>query len=46
MGSNESRTWMSLGGVGDVELIVGFFGLADYPLMCEGMSSSYGRWTS
>ena len=27
MGSNERRTWMSLGAVGHVELIVGFFGL-------------------
>ena len=27
MGSNEGRTWMSLGGVGHVELIVGFLGL-------------------
>ena len=27
MGSNEDRAWMSLGGVGHVEIIVGFFGL-------------------
>ena len=27
MGSNEGRTWMSLGGVGHVELIMGFLGL-------------------
>ena len=26
-GSNEGRAWMSLGGVGHVELIGGFFGL-------------------
>ena len=30
---------MSLGGVGHVELIGGFFGLTDCPLMCEGRSS-------
>ena len=27
---------MSLGGVGHVEIIGGFFGLIDCPLMCEG----------
>ena len=35
--------YMSLGGVGRVELIEGFFGLKNYPLMCEGRSSSYGQ---
>ena len=32
---------MSLGGEGHVELIEGFFGLTDYPLMCECRSSSW-----
>ena len=27
MGSNEGRAWMSVGGVGHVELSEGFFGL-------------------
>ena len=27
MGSNEGRAWVSLGGVGDVEMNEGFFGL-------------------
>ena len=42
MGSNEGHAWVSLGGVGHVELSEGFFGLTDCPLMCEGRSSSYG----
>ena len=33
MGSNESHMWMSLGGVGHVELIVEFFGLTG----CNGV---------
>ena len=37
---------VSLGGVGHVEPSEGFFGLTDFPLMCEGRSSSYGRHTS
>ena len=43
MGLNEGRAWVSLGGVGHVELSEGVFGLTDYPLMCEGKSSSYGQ---
>ena len=46
MGSNEGHAWMSLGGVGHVELSEGIFGLRNCDLMCEGRSSSYGRWTS
>ena len=46
MGCYEVRERVSLGGVGHVELSEGFFGLIDCPLMCEGKSSSYGRWTS
>ena len=42
MGSNEGRVLVSLGGVGNVELSEGFFGLTDLPQMCEGRSSSYG----
>ena len=42
MGSNEGRAWMSLGGVGHVELSAGFLGLKNFPLMCEGKTSSYG----
>ena len=37
---------MYLGGVGHVELIEGFFGLTNFPLMCEGRSLWYGRQTS
>ena len=36
---------MSLGGVGHVDLMEGFFGLTDCPLMCEGRISSHGRRT-
>ena len=46
MGLNEGCVWMSLGGVGHVELSEGFFGLIDCPLMCEGRSSTYGRQMS
>ena len=31
MGSNEGRAWVSLGGVGHVEMSEGFFGLIDCP---------------
>ena len=33
-------------GLGHVELGERFFVLTDCPLMCEGRSSSYDRWTS
>ena len=33
-------------GLDHVELGEQFFALADFPLMCEGRSSSYGRQTS
>ena len=46
MGCYEGRSWMSVGGVGHVELSEGFFRLTDCLLMCEGGSSSYGRQTS
>ena len=46
MGSNDGHVWVSLGGVGHVELSEGFFGLTYFPLMCDGSGSSYGRWTS
>ena len=46
MGCYEGREWVSLCGVGHVELSEGFFGLTDFPLMCEGRSSTYGQWTS
>ena len=46
MGSNEGHAWMSLGGLGHVEISEGFFGLIDCPLMCEGRSSLYGQRTS
>ena len=42
----EGHEMVSLGGVGHGELSEGFFGLTDYPLMCEGGSLSYGRRTS
>ena len=42
----EGREVVSLGGVGHGELSEGFFGLRDFPLMCEGKNSSYGRRTS
>ena len=38
MGSNEGRAWMSLGGVGHIELSDGFFGLtmmiSEFSLAC------------
>ena len=46
MGLNEGRAWVSLGGVGHVELGEGFFGLTNCPLMCEGRISLYGQRTS
>ena len=46
MGCYEGCVWVSLGGVGHVEMSEGFFGLIDFPLMCEGRSSLYGRRTS
>ena len=33
MGSNEDRAWVSLGGVGNVELSEGFFGLTELFLL-------------
>ena len=33
-------------GLDHVELGEHFLMLTDYPLMCEGMSSLYGQWTS
>ena len=41
MGCYKGRAWVSLGGVGHVELSEGFFRLIDCPLMCEGRISSY-----
>ena len=41
MGSNEGRVWVSLGGVGHVDLSEGFFGLTIslyLQLFCESMS--------
>ena len=36
MGSKEGHVWVSLGGVGHVELIVGFFGLTvDIQGLCQ-----------
>ena len=46
MGCYEGHVWVSLGGVGHVELSEGFFRLIDCPLMCEGRILSYGRQTS
>ena len=46
MGSNEGHAWVSLGGVGHVEISEGFFGLIDFLLMYEGRSSLYGQRTS
>ena len=43
MGSNEGCTWMSLGGVGNVELIVGFFGLTVSMIICARVTRSM-RW--
>ena len=46
MGSNEGGAWVYFGGVGHVERSEGFFGLTDFPLMCEGRRSLYSQWTS
>ena len=35
VGSNEGRAWMSLGGVGHVELSEGFFGLTPRSLVYD-----------
>ena len=40
------RRWMSANGVGQMEHGEKIFKLTDFPLMCEGRSSSYGRRTS
>ena len=42
----EGREWVSVGGVGHVELSEGFFTFTYFPLMCEARSSSYGQQTS
>ena len=46
MGNYEGCVWVSLGGVGHVELSEGFFGLTYFLLMCEGKISLYGQRTS
>ena len=42
----EGREMVSLDGVGHGEMSEGFFGLIDFPLMCESRNSLYGWWTS